>query len=204
MFVNIVGVLLLISVGVTNIPQVVKMLKTRNTSGMSLTMHAAFALSWALWLTYALHIGDWVLVASNSLGVVVEFSITVLIVVYRFTHHENIWGTFVNEGANLWFIIALLPVFTLSFINLEVMIVLLAVADTFIIIPQVIEVFKVKDLSGFSLASWWLFVGEACLCIWYAVSIGEPLSYAWAYLYLPCYVIIIWKIMQYRRSVNVS
>lgn len=202
MLVNIVGVLLLVSVGATNIPQVFKMLNTRNTSGMSLSMHAAFALSWALWLAYALHIGDWVLISSNVLGVVVELLITSLIVFYRLAHHENIWGAFVNEGSNLWFLVALLPVLTLSFINLEVMIILLAVADTFIVIPQVIEVFKVKDLSGFSLASWWLFVGEAGLCIWYALSIGEPLSYAWAYLYLPCYFIIIYKIIQYRRQVK--
>lgn len=165
-------------------------------------MHAAFALSWFLWLTYALYLNDWVLIASNFLGVTVEVVLTVLIIVYRSAMHENVWTAFMNEGANLWFLVALLPVMTLSFINLEVMIVLLAVADVFIIVPQVVEVFKVEDLSGASLLTWWLFVGEAILCIVYALGIGEPLSYAWAYLYLPCYGIIIWKIMEYRRKVK--
>ena len=133
-----------------------------------------------------------------------ELAVTLLVVFYRLTHHENVLGTIKNEGHNLWFIAALVPVMVAGFFSLDLMIVLLAFADMTIILPQVVEVFKVKDLSGSNLLTWWLFVGEACLGIFYAFAIGEPLSYAWAYLYLPCYFIIIWKIVSYKRVLRLA
>lgn len=200
MFLNVVGFVLLGTVAVTNLPQIVHMLRSGNTSGVSLTMHASFMMSWSLWLVYALSVGDWVLIASNVLGAVVEAVVTVIIVVYRYSHHESVWGTFKNERHNLWVLALTFLMIGFAFWNLDLMVILLAFVDVTIIFPQVVEVFKVEDLSGNSLASWWLFVVEAVLCIVYSVGIGEPLSYAWAFLFLSCYLVIIWKVTYYRLS----
>lgn len=49
------------------LPQAWLTLRTRDVSGISLGMYAAFTLGVALWLLYGLRLGDWPIVAANAL-----------------------------------------------------------------------------------------------------------------------------------------
>ena len=49
------------------LPQVIKTLKTRDTSGISLLMYSMFVLGVALWLIYGMLIGNRVIVIANSI-----------------------------------------------------------------------------------------------------------------------------------------
>jgi len=49
------------------LPQVIKTLKTRDTSGISLLMYSMFVLGVALWLIYGILIGNRVIVIANSI-----------------------------------------------------------------------------------------------------------------------------------------
>jgi MtN3 and saliva related transmembrane protein len=49
------------------LPQVIKTLKTRDTSGISLLMYSMFVFGVALWLIYGMLIGNRVIVIANSI-----------------------------------------------------------------------------------------------------------------------------------------
>jgi MtN3 and saliva related transmembrane protein len=48
------------------VPQAVLTLRTRDVSGISLSMYTAFTAGVALWLLYGLQLGDWPIVAANA------------------------------------------------------------------------------------------------------------------------------------------
>lgn len=52
------------------IPQVFKILRERNTAGISLVMYGAFNLGVALWLIYGIAVGSLSIVASNAVTLV--------------------------------------------------------------------------------------------------------------------------------------
>ena len=49
------------------LPQALLTLRTRDVSGISLGMYAAFTLGVALWLAYGLVLGQWPIVVANAL-----------------------------------------------------------------------------------------------------------------------------------------
>ena len=48
------------------VPQALLTLRTRDVSGISLTMYSAFTLGVALWLLYGLALGEWPIIAANA------------------------------------------------------------------------------------------------------------------------------------------
>jgi MtN3 and saliva related transmembrane protein len=48
------------------VPQAVLTLRTRNVSGISLSMYASFTAGVALWLLYGLRLGEWPIVVANA------------------------------------------------------------------------------------------------------------------------------------------
>src|SRR5262249_4670274 len=48
------------------IPQAIKTIHSRNTSGISLAMYVIFTLGVALWLVYGIAIGSWPMILANT------------------------------------------------------------------------------------------------------------------------------------------
>lgn len=48
------------------LPQALLTLRTRDVSGISLTMYASFTMGVALWLLYGLSLGQWPIVVANA------------------------------------------------------------------------------------------------------------------------------------------
>ena len=48
------------------VPQALLTLRTRDVSGISLSMYSAFTLGVGLWLLYGLALGEWPIVAANA------------------------------------------------------------------------------------------------------------------------------------------
>jgi MtN3 and saliva related transmembrane protein len=66
------------------LPQAVLTLRTRDVSGISLTMYSCFTVGVALWLVYGLHLGEWPIVVANFVTLALAITIlTTKIVVER-------------------------------------------------------------------------------------------------------------------------
>lgn len=66
------------------LPQAVLTLRTRDVSGISLTMYGCFTVGVALWLVYGLHLGEWPIVVANFVTLALAVTIlTTKIVVER-------------------------------------------------------------------------------------------------------------------------
>lgn len=63
------------------LPQALLTLRTRDVSGISLGMYAAFTLGVALWLAYGLVLGQWPIVVANALTLLLASVILVMKVV---------------------------------------------------------------------------------------------------------------------------
>lgn len=62
-----VGSLAAICSAVSFAPQAWKIIKSRDTSSISLTMYGITVVGFALWLTYGIMLAQWPLVASNAI-----------------------------------------------------------------------------------------------------------------------------------------
>lgn len=60
------------------VPQVVKVLRDKDTKAISLPMYALFALGLCFWLTYGLMIGSWPIIVSNTVTLVLASAILVM------------------------------------------------------------------------------------------------------------------------------
>lgn len=60
------------------VPQAWLTFRTRDVSGISLGMYAAFTTGIALWLVYGIVIGSWPIIIANIITVALAFSILVM------------------------------------------------------------------------------------------------------------------------------
>ena len=65
------------------VPQVVHTLRTKDVSGISLSMYSAFTLGVGLWLVYGLLLDAWPIVIANTITVSLAACILVLKLRYR-------------------------------------------------------------------------------------------------------------------------
>ena len=63
------------------VPQAVLTLRTRDVSGISLSMYSAFTVGVALWLVYGLSLGEWPIVVANAVTLVLALTILITKVV---------------------------------------------------------------------------------------------------------------------------
>lgn len=59
------------------LPQAVLTLRTKDVSGISLSMYSAFTVGVALWLVYGLALGAWPIIVANALTVALAATILV-------------------------------------------------------------------------------------------------------------------------------
>jgi len=65
------------------VPQVLHSFRTKDVSGISLTMYSAFTLGVGLWLVYGLLLGAWPIVIANAITVSLAICILVMKLRYR-------------------------------------------------------------------------------------------------------------------------
>jgi MtN3 and saliva related transmembrane protein len=65
------------------VPQVLHTLRTKDVSGISLSMYSAFTLGVALWLVYGLLLGAWPIVIANAVTVSLASCILLMKLRYR-------------------------------------------------------------------------------------------------------------------------
>jgi MtN3 and saliva related transmembrane protein len=78
-FIEIVGTLAASLTTAAFFPQVIKTLRTRETSGLSLSMYLLLVTGVALWLLYGLMIGSRPLILENGLVLMPQLAILVLL-----------------------------------------------------------------------------------------------------------------------------
>lgn len=64
------------------LPQTVKTLRTRDTSGISLGMYLVFTVGIVCWFGYGLYLGSWPMILSNA----VTFVLSIIILVMKIRH----------------------------------------------------------------------------------------------------------------------
>ncbi len=71
------------------VPQAVLTLRTRDVSGISLSMYSAFTVGVAMWLVYGLSLGEWPIVVANAVTLALALTILITkIVVDRQQRHR--------------------------------------------------------------------------------------------------------------------
>jgi MtN3 and saliva related transmembrane protein len=60
------------------VPQAIKTLRSRNTSGISLAMYVIFTVGVALWLVYGIFLVSWPMIFANSVTLLLSVSILLL------------------------------------------------------------------------------------------------------------------------------
>jgi len=60
------------------VPQAIQIVRSRNTKAISLSASTAFTLGVALWLIYGLALGDWPLIVSNFVTLILMIVIVAL------------------------------------------------------------------------------------------------------------------------------
>ena len=64
--VTIIGSLAAICSTVSFVPQACKIIRTRDTSGLSARMYAVTVTGFSLWLAYGIMLGEWPLIVTNA------------------------------------------------------------------------------------------------------------------------------------------
>lgn len=68
--IDIIGYLAACGTTVSFVPQAVKTIQTRNTSGISLYMYTLFTVGTLFWLTYGILSGSWPVTIANAITMV--------------------------------------------------------------------------------------------------------------------------------------
>ncbi|WP_245296994.1 MULTISPECIES: SemiSWEET transporter [Rhodomicrobium] len=69
-WIDLVGALAALLTTTAFFPQAIKTLRTRDISGLSLTMYTLLVTGVALWLLYGLFLGNWPLILANAVALV--------------------------------------------------------------------------------------------------------------------------------------
>jgi MtN3 and saliva related transmembrane protein len=88
---DILGTSAALLTSVSFIPQVVKILKTRNTSGISLIMYALFVTGVACWLWWGLLLGQTPVVIANGATLVLSSAVLLLKIRAVVLGRERLW-----------------------------------------------------------------------------------------------------------------
>jgi len=67
------------------VPQAWLIFRTRNVSGISLSMYSAFTLGIVLWLAYGILLGAWPIIIANT----ITLALASCILVMKIVHHEK-------------------------------------------------------------------------------------------------------------------
>ena len=80
---DIVGTLAACLTTVSFVPQAWLSFKTRDVSGVSLSMYSVFTIGVAMWLVYGLLLGAWPIILANAITLTLAISILVMKLRFR-------------------------------------------------------------------------------------------------------------------------
>ena len=80
---DLVGYLAAIMTTTAFVPQALKSWRTRDLSGVSLTMYSLFTIGVALWLVYGLLLGSWPITIANTITLVLAGVVLALKLMHR-------------------------------------------------------------------------------------------------------------------------
>jgi len=83
--ITIIGFLAAILTTVSFLPQAIKTIKTKDTSGISLIMYILFSAGILLWLVYGIFIHDLAVILANA----VTFVFALIILFYKLKSHSS-------------------------------------------------------------------------------------------------------------------
>ena len=69
-YIDLIGYLAAFGTTISFLPQAVKTIRTKDTSGISLSMYALFTIGTILWLTYGILSGSWPVTVANAVTAV--------------------------------------------------------------------------------------------------------------------------------------
>ncbi len=81
--VSIIGYLVSFGTTVSFLPQAIKTIRTKNTSGISLSMYAIFTLGTLFWLIYGLMSGSMPVTVANAITFIFASIILVYKIIYK-------------------------------------------------------------------------------------------------------------------------
>lgn len=79
----IVGVIASIGTGICMLPQLIKVIQTRKTEGLSRVMVGVLILSLALWIAYGVGKKDWIIIISNAVSLSINCALMVLSFIFK-------------------------------------------------------------------------------------------------------------------------
>lgn len=82
-FYEIIGLIAAFITTASFLPQVFKTYKTKDTSGLSLTMYIAFFIGIVLWLIYGIHLNSLAMILANSVTAVLSFYLVMMKLKYK-------------------------------------------------------------------------------------------------------------------------
>ena len=130
------------------VPQIVKTLRTRQASGVSLGGLTASFLSWYLWIPYTLNTGD----VRTTIGLAVPGAIQGIAVVIAYKYRAERSGM-------------LAPVLLTSMVagayllgGWRLYLVALGTTTVWAYVPSILSAARSADVSGISLGAWWITV----------------------------------------------
>lgn len=76
--ITLIGALAATGTTLSFVPQVARIIKTKNTEGISLLMYIIFTTGITLWLIYGILLGDWPIIAANLVTLALAMIILIL------------------------------------------------------------------------------------------------------------------------------
>jgi MtN3 and saliva related transmembrane protein len=81
-FTALLGILAATCTTISFVPQVVQILKTRNTKGISLGMYIIFTFGILCWVLYGIFLGEAPLIIGNAITLVLALTILIFKIIY--------------------------------------------------------------------------------------------------------------------------
>ena len=82
---ELIGFIAAILTTVAFVPQVIKSWRTRDLSGVSLTMYSLFTVGVALWLAYGVMLGNWPIIIANAITLLLAGFVLVIKVMHKWS-----------------------------------------------------------------------------------------------------------------------
>ncbi|HSH67530.1 MAG TPA: SemiSWEET transporter [Bacteroidia bacterium] len=77
-FVSVIGFMAAFCTTISFIPQVIHIIKTRNTKGISLSMYTIFTMGIAFWLLYGCFLNSLPIIIANAITLILAMTILIL------------------------------------------------------------------------------------------------------------------------------
>ena len=181
----------------TSLPQTVRLARTQAVQGLSATTELAWTISWALWVSYSITVQAWPKAAAESVGLVGEAVLTVVLLrALARQHRARPAFHAAVPFAAAWVAATMLA---RQIGGPEALAAALAAFDGASLAPALRATLRAPTLEGLSLPTWVVKVVVAFGWIGYAVGIDHPLAAGWTVVMAPAGVLIVVRIVRDRR-----